>query len=102
MKRWSRFGFVLCAVGLSLLCFVGQPIAIAQDDENAVRPTGVPAHRTSKSKPKQSAVYEDAEATATPKRARRAVKHRASSDDDAVPIQTVPSSIPKTNASSVI
>ena len=106
MKRWSRFGFLFCAVGLSLLCFVGQPNAIAQDEENAnaVRPTGVPAHR-SKSKAKassSSAVYEDAEATATPKRARRAVRHRASPDDDAVPTQAVPGSIPKTNASSVI
>jgi D-alanyl-D-alanine carboxypeptidase (penicillin-binding protein 5/6) len=102
MKRWSHFGFALCATGLSLLCVVVEPNAIAQDEDNAVRPTGVPAHRASKSKSKQSAaVYEDADATATPKRARRAVRHRAS-DDDAVPTQTVPGSIPKTNASSVI
>src|SRR6267142_4646598 len=103
MKRWSRFGFILCAAGLAAFLVVAEPNAFSQDEENpnAVRPSGVPTHRA-KSKTKPSASSDsDAETTATPKRARRAVRHRAS-DEEPVPTQTVPGSIPKTNASSVI
>jgi D-alanyl-D-alanine carboxypeptidase (penicillin-binding protein 5/6) len=124
MKRWSRFALALWAIGLAFFCLAAEPTAIPTDDENpnAIRPTGVPPHR---SKPSSNAV-----ASSTPKPASRTtVKHRESdddsiptqtvpssiskrarhatvkhreSDDDSIPTQTVPSSIPKTAASSVI
>lgn len=105
MKRRSRFGFNFCAIGFALLCVAAEPAAIPPEDENpnAVRPTGVPPHRT-KSKAKSSSTSkssESAEKTATPKRTRRAVRHRAS-DEDSFSAQTVPTSIPQTRASSVI
>ena len=85
MKRWSRAGFFSCAFGLALLCLAAEPTTISPEDENpnAVRPTGVPSHRSSS------------------KRTHRAtVKHRES--EEPVPTQTVPGSVPRTGASSVI
>lgn len=102
-KRWSRFGFALSAVGLAVLCLAAEPTAIPQNEENpnAIRPTGVPGHKSrSKSTPEASSNSND-ESSATPRRTRRAVRHRES-DEEPIPTQTVPSSIPKIGASSVI
>jgi D-alanyl-D-alanine carboxypeptidase (penicillin-binding protein 5/6) len=102
MKRWSRFGFACCTIGLAFLCIAAEPTTTVSPDEenpNAVRPTGVPSHR-SKSKSSASAKSND-EPSATPRRARRAARHREP-DDDSIPAQTVPGSIPKISAASVI
>src|ERR1700680_3582204 len=84
MKRWSRAGF-FSAVGLALLCLAAEPTTISPDDENpsAVRPTGVPHRSSSK------------------KRTHPRTK-KPSESEEPVPTQTVPGSIPKTGASSVI
>ncbi len=85
MKRWYRVGFACCAVGLAVLCLAAEPTTIPPEDENpnAVRPTGVSPHRSSSKRTHH--------ATA---------KHRES--EEPIPTQTVPGSIPKTGASSVI
>ncbi len=103
MKRWSRFAFSCCAISLAFLFIAAEPTAVPTDDENpnAVRPTGVPAHRSKPKAKASSSSNASDEATATPKRARRATRHRES-DDDSIPTQTVPTSIPQTRASSVI
>ena len=108
MNRWSRAGFVFCAVGLATLCVAAEPNAIAPEEENpnAVRPTGVPPHRhhsTSKSTADASA-DSDASSSETPRPRRR---HRSTakpreSDEEPIPTQTVPTSVPSTRASSVI
>jgi D-alanyl-D-alanine carboxypeptidase (penicillin-binding protein 5/6) len=105
MKRWYRVGFFCCAVGVALLCRAAEPTTISTDENpNEVRPTGVP-HRQ-RSKPKSSATAdsdsdESTSATPRPKRTHRAtVKHRES--EEPIPTQTVPGSIPKTSASSII
>src|SRR2546423_1181362 len=86
MKRWSRAGFVFSAFGLAFLCLAAEPTTISPEDENpnAVRPTGVPSHRSSSKKRTHHAT----------------VKHRESAEP--VPTQTVPGSVPRTGASSVI
>lgn len=102
MKRWFRPVFA-CAIGLSLLCVAAEPAAVSSDEENpnAVRPTGVPAHKSRTKASTTTKSSADAETTATPRRARRVVRHHED-DEDSVPTQTVPSSIPKTSANSVI
>ena len=102
MKRWFRIVFV-CAIGLSLFCVAAEPSATStnEDNPNAVRPTGVPARKAKSKSSAASKSDENAEATATPRRARRVVRHRES-DEDSVPTQTVPPSVPRTSASSVI
>jgi D-alanyl-D-alanine carboxypeptidase (penicillin-binding protein 5/6) len=107
MKRWSRIAFTYVAICVASICFAVEPTPISSDEENpnAVRPTGVPSRQHSK--PKSTATAgSDSEATssATPRvrRARRATPKQRDSDDDAVSIQTVPGSIPKTTANSVI
>src|SRR5229473_2079933 len=106
MKRWYRAGFVFCAVGLASLCFAAEPAAITSDEENPneVRPTGVPHRQHSKSKSAATAKSDsDATSSATPRprRTHRATaKHR--DEEEPIPTQTVPGSIPKTSASSII
>jgi serine-type D-Ala-D-Ala carboxypeptidase (penicillin-binding protein 5/6) len=106
MKRWSRAGF-FCAIGLALLCVATEPTAISPEDENSneVRPTGVPhrAHSRTKSKATTDS-NSDASATATPRQRRthRSAAKSRDSDEEPIPTQTVPGSVPKTGASSVI
>src|SRR5256714_12663222 len=103
MKRWFRACSIFCAVGFALACFAAEPTSISPEGEssNEIRPRGVP-HRSHKAKPAASTDSEESSsATPRPRRARRAIKHR-DSDEEAIPTQTVPGSIPKTSASSVI
>src|SRR5438552_14407202 len=106
MKRWYRAGFVFCAVGLAALCLAAEPAAITSDEENPneVRPTGVPHRQHSKSKSAATAKSDsDATSSATP-RPRRTHRSTAKSreSEEPIPTQTVPGSVPKTGASSVI
>ena len=102
MNHWFRAGLTFCALGLFSVCLALEP----PDDENAneVRPTGVSprqyakAKSTATTKPDSDA---DSSATPRPRRAHRAAKPR-DADDDAIPIQRVPGSIPSIGASSVI
>ena len=105
MSRWFRAGFLFCAVGLAFTCFA---VDISPDEENPneVRPTGVPHRQHAKAKSSATAKADsdsDAASSATPRarRARRAARHR-DSDEDSVQTQSVPGSIPKTSANSVI
>jgi len=106
MKRWYRAGFVSCAVGLAALCLAAEPAAITSDEENPneVRPTGVPHRPHSKSKSAATAKSDsDATSSATP-RPRRTHRSTAKSreSEEPIPTQTVPGSVPKTGASSII
>src|SRR5213082_1541214 len=106
MKRWYRAGFVFCAVGLAAFCLAAEPAAITSDEENPneVRPTGVPHRPHSKSKSAATAKSDsDATSSATP-RPRRTHRSTAKSRDseEPIPTQTVPGSVPKTGATSVI
>src|SRR6266480_18753 len=106
MKRWLRVSLVFYAAGFALTCLAAEPTTISPEDENPneVRPTGVPHRTHSKAKSKTTADSDsDANASATPRRRRAhrtAAKSRESEED--IPTQTVPGSIPKTSASSVI
>jgi serine-type D-Ala-D-Ala carboxypeptidase (penicillin-binding protein 5/6) len=108
MKRWYRVGFFCCAVGVTLLCRAAEPTAIPPEDENpnAVRPTGVPPHRQHlKSKSAASTKSdsdESSNATPRPRRTHRSTAKSRESDEEPIPTQTVPGSIPKTSASSII
>ena len=103
MKRWLRQIFSYLAIGvITLSVSVGQTTA---EDESSteIRPTGVPHRQRSKTKSTPTANSDsDASATPRPRRARRAATRSRSNDDDSVPTQNVPGSIPKTNAVSVI
>ncbi len=103
--RWFRDGLSFCAVGLALLCLAAEPATIQPEDENPneVRPTGVQPKRHSKAKSAATANSDsDANSSATPRprRTHRATKHR--DEEEPIPTQTVPGSIPKIGASSVI
>src|SRR5467141_3459160 len=106
MKRWYRTGFSFCAIGLAILCLAAEPTTAPPGDENPneVRPTGVPHRHHSKAKSAATANSDsDANSSTTPRprRTHRATtKHR--DEEEAIPTQTVPGSIPKTGASSVI
>jgi len=103
MKRWFRVWPIFCAISFALACFAAEPTSISPEGEssNEIRPTGVP-HRSHKAKPAASADSdESSSATPRPRRAHRVTKHR-DSDEEAISTQTVPGSIPKTSASSVI
>jgi D-alanyl-D-alanine carboxypeptidase (penicillin-binding protein 5/6) len=102
MKRWSHAGF-FSAVGLALLCLAAEPTTISPDENpNEVRPSGVPHRQHSKTK--SSATSESDESPSTtprPKRTHRATVKKQREDEEPV-TQTVPGSVPKTGASSVI
>jgi D-alanyl-D-alanine carboxypeptidase (penicillin-binding protein 5/6) len=105
MKRWFRILFSYLAIGvITISVSVGQT-AVPAEDENAneIRPTGVPHRPHSKAKSTATASSDsDASATPRPRRARHATPRNRNDDDDSIPTQTVPGSIPKTNAVSVI
>jgi D-alanyl-D-alanine carboxypeptidase (penicillin-binding protein 5/6) len=102
MKRWSRAGF-FSAVGLALLCLAAEPTTISPDENpNEVRPSGVP-HRRSKAKSSATADSdESSSATPRPKRTHRATAKKHRESEEPIPTQTVPGSVPKTSATSVI
>ena len=102
MNHWFRAGLTFCALGLFSVCLALEP----PDDENAneVRPTGVPPRQHAKAKSAATTKPDsdaDSNATPRPRRARRVAKSR-DADDDAIPTQTVPGSVPNIGASSVI
>src|SRR5438067_278446 len=104
MKRRSFVWFL--PILLATACMAAETsVAPENENSNEIRPTGVPSHRhRSTSKSSASANSDsDAEASATPRprRTHRATKPRES-DEEPVPTQTVPGSIPKTSASSII
>ena len=108
MARWFRANFVLCAIAFTSLCFAVEPTTLSPDENpNEIRPTGVPHRQHTKAKASAATdSNSDAEASAsTTPRTRRAhrsaAKHR-DSDDESISTQTVPGSIPKTSAASVI
>jgi len=109
MTRWFRATFAFCAVGFAALCFAVEPASISPDEgnPNEIRPTGVPPRQHAKAKSSASAISDsdsDSASTATPRtrRTRRAATRHPDSDDDSIPVQTVPGSIPRTTANSVI
>jgi serine-type D-Ala-D-Ala carboxypeptidase (penicillin-binding protein 5/6) len=102
MNRWFRAGLTFCALTLFTVCLALEPA----DDENPneIRPTGVPHRQHAKSKSAATAKSDadaDSSATPRPRRARRTARPRGA-DDDAIPTQTVPGSLPSIGASSVI
>jgi D-alanyl-D-alanine carboxypeptidase len=102
MNRWSRAWFACCTIGLAVLCLAAEPTTIPPDEENPneVRPTGVPHRQHSRSKSAATA-NSDSDATPRPRRTHRATaKHH--DEEEPIPTQTVPGSIPKIGASSVI
>lgn len=103
MIRWFRAGLVCCAVALTSLCFAVEPTTVSPDENSSeVRPTGVPHRQHARAK-SSAADNSDPSPSASPKlrRARRAPRQR-DSDDESFSAQTVPGSIPKTSAVSVI
>jgi D-alanyl-D-alanine carboxypeptidase (penicillin-binding protein 5/6) len=105
MIRWSRALIAFCAISLVTISFGVEPTSISPDQEssNEVRPTGVPPHRHSKSKGIADADSETAStSTPRPRRAHRAPAKHRDDEDDGIPGQTVPGSIPRTSASSII
>src|SRR5689334_25008680 len=104
MSRWFRALFVFCAVGLACTCFA---LDISpEDNPNEVRPSGVPHRQHAKTKSSAAASADsDSDSTSSPtprqRRAHRATRHR-DSDEDSGATQTVPGSIPRTSANSVI
>lgn len=107
MKRWYRTGFSFCAIGLAVLCLAAEPTTIPTEDENPneVRPTGVPHRQHSRSKSSATAKSDsDASSSATPRprRTHRSTTKSRESDEEPASAQTVPGSIPKTSASSII
>ena len=107
MNRWFRALFAFCAIGLVSICFAVEPTAVSpNENSDEVRPTGVPHRHHAKTKSSASATSDsdsDTAASATPRphRARRAAKSH-DSDEGPVPTQTVPGSVPRTSANSVI
>jgi D-alanyl-D-alanine carboxypeptidase (penicillin-binding protein 5/6) len=107
MNRWLRAVFALCAVGLIGICLAAEPTATSSEDENPneVRPTGVPHRQHSRSKSAATAKSdsdESSNATPRPRRTHRNTAKSRESDEEPIPTQTVPGSVPKTGASSVI
>jgi D-alanyl-D-alanine carboxypeptidase (penicillin-binding protein 5/6) len=103
MKRWSRAGF-FSAVGLALLCLAAEPATISPDESsNEIRPTGVPHRQHSKTKSSATSDSDESPSTTPrPKRTHRATAKKHRESEEPIPTQTVPGSIPKTSASSVI
>ena len=101
MKHRRHFSWFITVI-LALGCLAAEtPVAPESGNPNEVRPTGVPAHRSKSKASAKANDDESAAATATPRRARRATRHRES-EDDSIPTQTVPGSIPRTGAVSAI
>ncbi len=82
MKRRPRLLIAFCAMALPLCCIAAETIS-PDEDQNVIRPTGVPDRPTHR------------------KRVHRATTKPRESDEP-IPTQTVPGSVPKTGASSVI
>jgi serine-type D-Ala-D-Ala carboxypeptidase (penicillin-binding protein 5/6) len=105
MNRWSRALVAFCAISLISICVAVQPTSISPDQEspNEVRPSGVPAHRHSNAKSNASSDSDD-DSSPTPRahRTHRSIARSRESDEEPIPTQTVPSSIPPTTASSII
>jgi D-alanyl-D-alanine carboxypeptidase (penicillin-binding protein 5/6) len=107
MNRWYRVGFVFCAVTFASLCLAVAPTSSSPGEENPneIRPTGVPHRQHAKAKSSAAANSDSDENSSATPRSRRthrtAARHR-DSDDDSIPAQTVPGSIPKTAAVSAI
>ena len=101
MNRWFRAGLTFCVLGLFSVCLALEPAD--EESPNEIRPTGVPHRQHSKSAATAKS-DSDAESSATPRsrRAHRRIAKSREADDDAVPTQTVPGSVPKIGASSVI
>jgi serine-type D-Ala-D-Ala carboxypeptidase (penicillin-binding protein 5/6) len=103
MKRWFTPWFAVIAFALTAIA-AETPTSISPDaNPNEIRPTGVPPRQRARAKAADNADSE-ARPSATP-RARRTHRRTAKSsesDDDAIPTQTVPGSVPKIGASSVI
>jgi serine-type D-Ala-D-Ala carboxypeptidase (penicillin-binding protein 5/6) len=98
MKRWFPAWFVLVTFVITAIA-AETPVSPESENPNEVRPSGVPSHR---SRAKAKTDSDDSEsATPRPRRTHRVAKPRAS-EDEAMPTQTVPGSIPKTGAVSVI
>ena len=104
MKRWFCPWFIL--IGFAFLAIGAEtPTSISPGDGNAneVRPTGVPArHRTKAKAATESDSDSDTSATPRARRTHRRTPKPRESDDDSVATQTVPGSVPKIGASSVI
>src|ERR1044072_4045172 len=104
MKRWFCPWFIL--IGFAFLAIGTEPpTSISPGDGNAneVRPTGVPArHRTKAKAATESDSDSDTSATPRARRTERRAPKPRESDDDSVATQTVPGSVPKIGASSVI
>jgi len=105
MNRWNRAGFVFCAIAFASVCFAVEPASISpdQDNQSEIRPTGVPHRQRAKAKSSATA-DSDESPSATPKsrRSHRASTRQRDSDDESIGSATVPGSIPKTSAVSVI
>jgi serine-type D-Ala-D-Ala carboxypeptidase (penicillin-binding protein 5/6) len=98
MKRWFSAWFVLVTFVITAIA-AETPVSPESENPNEVRPSGVSSHR---SRAKAKTDSDDSEsATPRPRRTHRVAKPRAS-EDEAMPTQTVPGSIPKTGAVSVI
>jgi serine-type D-Ala-D-Ala carboxypeptidase (penicillin-binding protein 5/6) len=103
MKRWSHAGF-FSAVGLALLCLAAEPTTISpEENPNEVRPSGVPHRQHSKTKSSATSDSDESPSTTPrPKRTHHATVKKARESEEPIPTQTVPGSVPKTSASSVI
>jgi D-alanyl-D-alanine carboxypeptidase (penicillin-binding protein 5/6) len=103
MNRWFRAGLTFCALGLFSVCLALEPPD--EENPNEVRPTGIPHRQQAKSKSAATAKSDadaDSSATPRPRRTHRAAA-KSGADDDAIPTQTVPGSVPsRIGASSVI
>jgi len=106
MNRWCRAGLLFCAVGLAAVCLAVEPTSISPNENpGEIRPTGVPHRSHSRAKSATTADSDsDASPSATPRprRAHRSSAKTRESDEEPIPTQTVPGSVPRTIASSVI
>jgi len=104
VKRRSQIWFA--AIALAVACVAAEtPSSPVEENPNEVRPIGVPHRHHSKSK---STATENSDsdtissATPRPRRTHRSTAKSRESEDESIPTQTVPGSLPKVGASSVI
>ena len=104
MKGRSQIWFA--TIALAVACVAAEtPSSPVEENPNEVRPTGVPHRHHSKSK---STATENSDsdttssATPRPRRTHRSTAKSRESEDESIPTQTVPGSLPKVSASSVI